>query len=68
MGLCSLPFQSFCAVTREDGIPQGSRGKVAERGFEDMNYQGEDGEIEFRSAGVDYQKQKQSNLFNATQA
>jgi len=68
MGLCSLPFQNFCAVTREDGIPQGSRGKVAERGFEDMNYQGEDGEIEFRSAEVAYQKQKQSNLFNATRA
>lgn len=55
-------------MTREDGIPQGCRGNVAERGFEDMNYQGEDSEIEFRSAGVDYQKQKQSNLFNATQA
>jgi hypothetical protein len=41
---------------------------VAKTGFEDMNYQGENGEIEFRSAGVDYQKQKQSNLFNATQA
>ena len=37
--------------------------EVAKRGFEDMNYQGEDGEIEFRSAGVDYQKQKQSNLY-----